>query len=281
MNPLPTHEEFWDRYAPREDTREERSPFKKVHTDICWREIDRHLEGVKTVLDVGAGSGRFSLPLARRGFEVVHFDISSEMIKVAQKKAETEKLSSIRFIQGTVTDLTGFHEDEFDLVLCLDAPVSFVYPQHIDAQEELTRVTRKTLIISVSSRTGNLPTWVQGDVLIAGKWLTAWRVWREGIFEANEEILALQSPLIPKMYFFRLEEIRSILVSFGMQVERLCAPGGLARQLPREAMEKLVNMPEMYSEFLTLEEEYDVDVPTVGIDTAGNLLITALKGKKV
>ena len=46
-------------------------------------------------------------------------------------------------------------------------------------------------------------------------------------------------------------------------------------------MEKLVNMPDMHSEYLTLEEEYDVEVPTVGIDTAGNLLITALKGKKI
>jgi len=61
----------------------------------------------------------------------------------------------------------------------------------------------------------------------------------------------------------------------------MCAPGGLARQLPREAIDKLVNMPDMYTEFLTLEEEYDVEVPTVGIDTAGNLLITARKGKKI
>jgi len=67
MNTIPTHEKYWDRYAPREDSREERSPFKKVHTDICWREIDRHLGSVKTVFDVGAGSGRFSLPLARHG----------------------------------------------------------------------------------------------------------------------------------------------------------------------------------------------------------------------
>lgn len=46
---------------------------QKAHLE---REILGHLEGVETVFDGGAGYGRFSILLARRGLHVTHFDLS-------------------------------------------------------------------------------------------------------------------------------------------------------------------------------------------------------------
>ena len=46
---------------------------QKAHLE---RELLGHLEGVETVFDGGAGYGRFSILLARRGLRVTHFDLS-------------------------------------------------------------------------------------------------------------------------------------------------------------------------------------------------------------
>ena len=43
---------------------------------------------VKTVLDAGCGSGGHAIPLAKRGYRVVGFDLSEVMISQARKKAK-------------------------------------------------------------------------------------------------------------------------------------------------------------------------------------------------
>lgn len=45
-------------------------------------------QGVERVLDVGCGSGKHMLKLAREGFEVSGFDVSQEAIKLAQERFE-------------------------------------------------------------------------------------------------------------------------------------------------------------------------------------------------
>lgn len=47
-----------------------------------------NLEGIDTVFDAGAGSGRFSILLAKHGCRVTHFDISQPMIDKAKELAD-------------------------------------------------------------------------------------------------------------------------------------------------------------------------------------------------
>ncbi len=75
---------WWDEKAPKEERVGADQPMNRT---LRWREIDRRLDGVKTILDVGAATGAFSIPLAQRGFEVTHFDLSTEAIAIAPKKA--------------------------------------------------------------------------------------------------------------------------------------------------------------------------------------------------
>ena len=41
--------------------------------------------GETSVLDIGCGAGRFTIPLAERGMKVVGIDYSSEMIRLANE----------------------------------------------------------------------------------------------------------------------------------------------------------------------------------------------------
>lgn len=64
-------------------------------------------------LDLGCGTGNYSLELYKRGFAVIGLDSSKEMLKVARKK-----ISEIYFIKGDAYFLP-FKNEVFDLVLSI------------------------------------------------------------------------------------------------------------------------------------------------------------------
>ena len=70
------------------------------------------------VLDVGCGSGRFSVSLARRGWEAVGLDFAEEMITLARDMADEAGVADrCRF---EVADFLDWHDDEpFDLGLAV------------------------------------------------------------------------------------------------------------------------------------------------------------------
>ena len=72
---------WWDAKAPKEER--DRAD-EAINRALRWRELERQLDGVRTILDVGGGTGAFSIPLARRGFEVTHLDLSPAMLALAQ-----------------------------------------------------------------------------------------------------------------------------------------------------------------------------------------------------
>jgi SAM-dependent methyltransferase len=77
------------------------------------------LEGCK-VLDAPCGIGRVAIPLARLGFEVTGIDLSSHLVKVANKKASVFNLTPgrARFLVGDMRELgSRFAPGSFDAVL--------------------------------------------------------------------------------------------------------------------------------------------------------------------
>ena len=56
------------------------------------------------VLEVGAGTGRIALALARAGYEVSGIDPSAAMLAIARQKADDAALD-VRLYEGTATDL--------------------------------------------------------------------------------------------------------------------------------------------------------------------------------
>ena len=117
---------------------------EKINRELRWKEINKHLSAdINTILDIGGGTGVFSIPLAQKGFKVVHFDISEEMIAIAKSKSEEKKLKNITFEQGISTDLSRFNNNSFDIVINMDGPVSFCGIDAEKAIKETIRVAEK------------------------------------------------------------------------------------------------------------------------------------------
>lgn len=272
---------FWDARVERELKREEDDPRKKVHTDLLWREIRRCIGTEKslTILDAGAGFGRFSIPLAEAGHKVVHLDISPKMLQAAREISKSHGITNIDFVQGSIDDLSKFEDDSFDLVLCLDSPLSFCYDSYEAALGELIRVARSTLILCVMNRSQVITEGVNFDLKHFGRPKTLLEVYDTGTLLVTEELRRLQPTLMPSWHAFRPDEMEGLLEKNGCRVERTSAPGTLARFVDPELLKQLLENEEAYESYLEFEERYDSDIYVLGIGAplAGGLLVTARK----
>lgn len=81
--------------------------------------VDEIMAGlpITHALDVGAGTGRHTLKLARRAVRVMAVDQSPGMLDVARKAAEREGLP-IEFHQASIHDGLPFEADSFDFLIC-------------------------------------------------------------------------------------------------------------------------------------------------------------------
>lgn len=96
----------------------------------------------RTVLDVGTGTGRAAIALARRGAVVTGVDASAEMLAVARRRAEAAG-AEVAFQQGDVHAL-AFADRAFDGVVCLR--VLMHTPDWRRSVAELCRVSNSRLI---------------------------------------------------------------------------------------------------------------------------------------
>ena len=72
---------------------------------------------ITSALDVGTGTGRHALKLARRGAAVTAIDQSPEMLAVAQQAARNEGLT-IDFQLASLDDGLPFESNQFDFLIC-------------------------------------------------------------------------------------------------------------------------------------------------------------------
>ena len=258
-----------------------------IQKDHIERKLLENLDGIRTVFDGGAGSGRFSILLAKKGLKVTHFDISQPMIDKARELAEKEGvLDRITFVKGALEDLSAYKDGEFDLVMSFDAPISYTYPNQERVLSELVRICGKRIIISVSSRLGSLPYLanpVQKNQFILDedssdpfvRWLVEHRaeavegfafrksdldrVMADGLLGGEQEIAEYENGGAPWCitYTFMPDELERILGSLGVRDIRLSGPGAFGRTIPREILLKIMNDPAQKKDFLDFCYVYD------------------------
>jgi len=99
----------YDRWYKKGAHWEVEHPSKTV--DLLLPELKKD----EIVLDLGCGSGRDCLFLARRGFKTVGIDISDVAIEKARKRAKSEKLN-VKFDVGNIEELP-YEDKSFDKII--------------------------------------------------------------------------------------------------------------------------------------------------------------------
>ena len=66
-------------------------------------EIIKRYNKKKKILDLGCGTGRFTIELAKRGFRMVGLDLTDEMTEAAQRNTKNANVN-IKFIKGDIRD---------------------------------------------------------------------------------------------------------------------------------------------------------------------------------
>jgi peptidoglycan-N-acetylglucosamine deacetylase len=105
---------FYDGVAARYDREQKTSGaarLRRAELDAVLSRLASLFTPADRVLEIGAGTGRFSLPLARAAGQLVAVDLSESMLGVLEEKVRAEGLSNIRVLHGDAGRIsagTGF-----------------------------------------------------------------------------------------------------------------------------------------------------------------------------
>ena len=105
------------------------------------RYIGKYIKPGDRVLEVGAGTGRYSHALARQGYTVDAVELIGHNIDVFQN--DTQPGENISITQGNALDLSAFSDNTYDITLLL-GPLYHLYTKEDKRQalREAIRVTR-------------------------------------------------------------------------------------------------------------------------------------------
>jgi len=149
----------------------------------------------KIILDVGAGTGRITVELAKKGAEVTALDVSEKMLNSLKSKVKSQK-SRIQIIQGDAENLP-FEDNCFDVVTAAFLIVHLKNPQHFF--DEVYRVLKDGGTFLVTNINQRRP----------------------------PEVETKQGTIIIESYYHRPEKIREMLeeLAFSVEEERFVKEG--------------------------------------------------------
>ena len=106
-------DELYEKYARYYDLFYERKGYPKEASFID-KILKRHK--CRKIIDVGCGTGKHAILLAKKGYAILGVDVSKEMLKIARENAERENVQ----VDFRTADMRRLNfRTKFDAVLCL------------------------------------------------------------------------------------------------------------------------------------------------------------------
>ena len=117
--------------------------YHKLEFDTTFHFLEKYLPEHGLILDAGGGPGRYTLELAKRGYQVVLLDATQANLDFARRLVKRHGLRGQvnEITQGSIVDLSKFGDASFDAVLCTGGPLSHVLDP-IDRAKAITELIR-------------------------------------------------------------------------------------------------------------------------------------------
>jgi ubiquinone/menaquinone biosynthesis C-methylase UbiE len=129
-----------------EDDRLIKDKTHQVEYITTLKYIDKYLKKGDRVLEVGAGTGIYSLGLAKRGYQVDAIELVNDNLNILKSKITLGM--NINAIQGNALDLSMYKDNTFDMTLVLGPLYHLFKDEERDKViEEAIRVTKNGGII--------------------------------------------------------------------------------------------------------------------------------------
>ncbi|GAA0116203.1 class I SAM-dependent methyltransferase [Clostridium senegalense] len=172
--------------------------------------VNKFLKKGMRVLEVGAGTGRYSLTIAEKGFQVNAIELIQHNIDVFKSKITENCNIDVR--QGNAIDLSCYEDETFDITLVLGPLYHLFNNNKKHAISEAIRVTKKGGVVFVAycMNDATIANWgfKQGNIL-------------EGIQNGIVDVDTFKCLSNPSLLFemYRKEEIDELMARYN--VERL------------------------------------------------------------
>jgi S-adenosylmethionine-dependent methyltransferase len=261
----------YDRSVEEEDSR---LVLHQLEYDLTWRYLARYLPTAGSILEIGAGTGRYTLALCRRGYAVTAVDLSTALLERCHLRLEAEGLHrQVQLVVADARDLHAVSNTAFDAVLLMGPLYHLVFEE--DRQQAIRQATDRLrsggLLFSTHlSRLG-----VLGDLL---RRMPEW-------IERGEEVRSLldhgrrpddQPRSGFRGYFARVSEIRPLHEALGFQTIVLA---GVEPAISADDENYNRLQAPQRELWLDLLEEVSSDETTVG--ASRHLLYVGRKGESI
>lgn len=147
MNDTTYITEFYNNYD--EEGRLTSENHSKVEYITTMTYLKKYLKDGMNILEVGAGTGRYSIELAHQGYRVHSLELVDGNLDILKSKILPHY--DITAQQGNALDLSRYEDESFDITLVL-GPMYHLYndTDKIRALNEAARVTKKGGIVFVA-----------------------------------------------------------------------------------------------------------------------------------
>lgn len=188
------------------------------------RYVEKYLEPDTKILEVGAGTGRYSLYYAKNGYDVTSVEYVQHNLDVLQSKIEPGM--KIEAMQGDAVDLSRFADGTFDLTLVL-GPLYHLYntEEQKKAISEAVRVTKEDGVIAIA--------YLSSDSVMLD-WALRERHLVDGYkkeFDENYKMINHPGGIFAAFY---IEEFKDMMRNFPVQLEHNVATDGMARHMKEQ-----------------------------------------------
>lgn len=113
---------------------------------LTMKYIEKYLTPNSKIIEIGAGTGRYSVALADKGYDVTAVELVAHNIEIMKEKVKPEH--SIKIYEGNACNLSFLSSNSYDIVLLL-GPMYHLFTENDKhmALREAIRVAKKGAVI--------------------------------------------------------------------------------------------------------------------------------------
>ncbi|MCY3414286.1 MAG: class I SAM-dependent methyltransferase [Candidatus Heimdallarchaeota archaeon] len=263
--------EYFDSYGEDEWNRLVSSPKNMMSLQIHQHYLKKYVQKNDRILEIGAGSGRYSIFMANLGAYILVSDLSPVQLEISREKIHEQMLTDqiLGYQLLDITDLSTIEEESYDMLVSIGGPLSYVFDQRAKALNEILRVTKKNgfIMLGVMSLYGSLQRVTRAFIpdLIDGIQDV------RSVLETGDDpgYLAFEGH---HAHLYTYKEIREFLEGFDVELLEITATSYLTAQRT-DVLYDLIHHPEAWKQLFEMELEICKEM----VDGGSHMLVVLRK----